>query len=192
MKYAYIPVDKLRPHEEVIPERLEKIKNELMESKAVYPVLVVEVNAFYVILDGHHRARALRELGYKRIPAAVLSFDEYLNWVELYSWHILVPRTEAEKLEYCFEERNGSFWRVKAEYREEVAMKIISNSGLYWFVPGDKLELYRNLPKELVLVYRRPFSKEEVIDRALKGELFAPKSTRHKYSFVLSPMPLDP
>lgn len=70
-----ITITKLKPHEEIIPENLEKVKHEIYKNGClINPIIVDQKNL--VILDGHHRVKALEILGYKKIPAYLV---EYLD-----------------------------------------------------------------------------------------------------------------
>ena len=71
-----IPIADLKPHEEIIPENLEKVKEKIREKGYLINPIIIDQDNF-VILDGHHRAKALKLLGYKNIPAyAVDYFDK--------------------------------------------------------------------------------------------------------------------
>jgi hypothetical protein len=101
----------LREHEQIDPARLQQIREEIRrEGKLRHPILVDRT--FYVILDGHHRFRAYKELGFEKIPC------------------------------------------VLVDYQSEIVS-------------------VRPRRPEFVV------SKEEVIRRALRGELYPPKTTQH-------------
>jgi hypothetical protein len=72
-KIKLILISKLKPHEKTIPENLEKIKNEIYEKGYLAnPVIIDQKNL--VILDGHHRVKALELLGYKKVPACLVDY----------------------------------------------------------------------------------------------------------------------
>jgi ParB-like chromosome segregation protein Spo0J len=101
----------LREHEQIDPARLQQICEEIRrEGKLRHPILVDRT--FHVILDGHHRFRAYKELGFEKIPC------------------------------------------VLVDYQSEIVS-------------------VRPRRPEFVV------SKEEVIRRALRGELYPPKTTQH-------------
>lgn len=52
----------------------EKIKREGYDSK--YPILVVKTKIGYLVLDGHHRGHASKQIGLKSIPAYVIDHRE--------------------------------------------------------------------------------------------------------------------
>jgi hypothetical protein len=72
-KIKLILISKLKPHEEIIPENLKKIKNEIYEKGYLAnPVIIDQKNL--IILDGHHRVKALELLGYKKVPAYMVDY----------------------------------------------------------------------------------------------------------------------
>jgi hypothetical protein len=63
----------VRPHEQTRPELLAELLAEIRrDGELRVPVLVEREH--HVILDGHHRWEALRQLGCKRIPAYVVDY----------------------------------------------------------------------------------------------------------------------
>lgn len=68
-------IDRLRPHEEILDNRIEAVRSEIEETGVVdYPILVD--NQYHVILDGHHRHRALINHGVDRVPVVAVDYDE--------------------------------------------------------------------------------------------------------------------
>ena len=67
-EYAIVEIDKLKEHEEVNREHSERLKNEILSEGVLKKSIAVDRNT-NVVLDGHHRLRALKELGYTKIPA---------------------------------------------------------------------------------------------------------------------------
>jgi ParB-like chromosome segregation protein Spo0J len=62
----------LKEHEEIRPEYLEQLKNEILSDGILKMPIAVD-KATFIILDGHHRLHALKKIGCKRIP--VILFD---------------------------------------------------------------------------------------------------------------------
>ena len=71
----FINIDELKEHEEIRPEYLEALKNEILSDGILKMPIAVDKKT-YIILDGHHRLHALRRIGCKKIP--VILFD-YLS-----------------------------------------------------------------------------------------------------------------
>ncbi len=67
-----VEMEELKEHEEIRPEYLEELKNEILSDGILKMPIAVDKKT-YIILDGHHRLHALRKIGCKRIP--VILFD---------------------------------------------------------------------------------------------------------------------
>lgn len=63
----------LRPHEDVDPERLAALVEEIRAAGAFYPPVLVD-DATRVILDGHHRWRASAALGLRTLPCYCVDY----------------------------------------------------------------------------------------------------------------------
>jgi ParB-like chromosome segregation protein Spo0J len=68
-----LPLELLREHEETEPARLQEIVRELRELGRPLEPIVVDASS-YVILDGHHRFRACRALGWRTIPCYLVDY----------------------------------------------------------------------------------------------------------------------
>lgn len=113
-RYAIVELARLRPHEQTRPPLLESLVAQIRADGCLRkPILVEEEHL--VILDGHHRAAALRVLGCTRIPVYLLDYDDPA--IGLTTWPEAVVAT---------------------------------------------------------------VTKEEVVARGIKGDLFPSKTTRHK------------
>ncbi|WP_461866858.1 ParB/RepB/Spo0J family partition protein [Thermococcus sp.] len=69
---AYIPLDRVIPTQGELSEV--KLLVVLQEIKHGYdaPIIVLECRGDYYVIDGHHRAFALRKLGFPEIEAIIL------------------------------------------------------------------------------------------------------------------------
>lgn len=67
-----IPIDKLRPTQrEVYADELRGRQYEIKRG-LVEPLIVIRKNGYYVLVDGHHRVLAAKEMGVKQFQAFVL------------------------------------------------------------------------------------------------------------------------
>lgn len=83
VRFELVDVSKLHIHEEIQPDLLERVLDEIKDDGYVKrPILVAAEH--YVILDGHHRYAALKQLGCRRIPCYII--DYYSDAVELKLW----------------------------------------------------------------------------------------------------------
>lgn len=71
--FGIINISELKEHEEIIREYLEELKKEI-KSDNILKIAIAVDRKTKIILDGHHRLQALKELGYTKIP---VSFFEY-------------------------------------------------------------------------------------------------------------------
>jgi len=114
-----VPIEALREHEETDPQRFSEVFKIIQtEGKLDVPIIVDAQS--YVILDGHHRFKAYKELGLKLIPCVLV--DYFSHQVQLF------PR------------------------RPDIRV-----------------------------------SKEDVVARALKGQLYPAKTTRHVFPELSHP-----
>ena len=76
VRFELVDVARLKSHEEIRPELLENLVQEIKTDGYLRKPVLVE-DRYFVILDGHHRFEALKKLGCKRIPCYVVDyFDE--------------------------------------------------------------------------------------------------------------------
>jgi ParB-like chromosome segregation protein Spo0J len=63
----------LKEHEEIRPDYLEELKNQILWDGILKMPIAVDKKT-YVILDGHHRLQALKRLGYTKIPVILIDY----------------------------------------------------------------------------------------------------------------------
>lgn len=80
---AFIRVEDLREHEEIRPDYLEQLKNEILSDGILKMPIAVDRNT-HIILDGHHRLHALKRIGCKKIPAILL--DYHSEEIQVIPW----------------------------------------------------------------------------------------------------------
>jgi glutamate formiminotransferase len=79
-----VPIEKLRPHEEFVREGVDFAKTRILRDGGLEkPVLVSREEL--VVLNGHHRTQALRELGAKKVP--VLAVDYFSASISVEPFH---------------------------------------------------------------------------------------------------------
>ncbi len=80
-----IALKRLRAHEEVDLEHLKQLKREIRSDNLLKFAIAVDKDT-NIILDGHHRFNALRELGCIRIPAIFVDYKT--PRIKVMSWRI--------------------------------------------------------------------------------------------------------
>jgi ParB-like chromosome segregation protein Spo0J len=66
-------MSRLKPHEEIIQDKLERVKKSIIRRGYLKNPIVVDKKTF-VILDGHHRYNAFKEMGFKKIPVQMVDY----------------------------------------------------------------------------------------------------------------------
>jgi uncharacterized protein (DUF1015 family) len=70
---AIVEIEKLKEHEEIKPEYLEELKNQIRSDGVLKMAIAVDKDT-YVVLDGHHRLHALKKLGCTKIPVTLVDY----------------------------------------------------------------------------------------------------------------------
>ena len=82
---VFIRLEELREHEEIRPDYLEELKNEILSDGMLKMPIAVD-RSTYIILDGHHRLHALKKIGCKKIPVILVDYQspeiEVIPWRE--------------------------------------------------------------------------------------------------------------
>src|SRR5439155_4015743 len=82
-RFAVVELKRLHGHERIRPALLKQLAEQIRRDGFLKrPILVAEGDL--VILDGHHRAEALRSLGCKRIPTYLVEYES--DGVRLGTW----------------------------------------------------------------------------------------------------------
>ncbi len=216
-------LDKVRIHEEIIPELLDELVDEIKSSGAVRDPVIVDSNTL-VVLDGMHRVAALRKLGCRYLPACLLDYQnpnvrvgcwyrtirgemgesKFLDLFRLPGLSVepAPPETASRTLggrqasaalltkDACYLLKGES-----GEIRESYAwMKRIERAlrerGLRVNYENELDAVRRARSGEVAAVLMVPgVRKDEVIEAALSGNVFAHKTTRHVLS--VRPMYVD-
>ena len=73
LKAVLVDISLLKEHECIDPLYLGKLKEEIVKDGFLRRAIVVDVNSM-VVLDGHHRLNALRDLGCYQIPVIFVDY----------------------------------------------------------------------------------------------------------------------
>ncbi len=84
-KIIFINLDELKEHEEIRPDYLEALKNEILSDGVLKMPICIDQKTC-IILDGHHRLHALKRLGCRKIPCVLVDYQspeiEVVPWRE--------------------------------------------------------------------------------------------------------------
>ncbi|MCH1770614.1 MULTISPECIES: ParB N-terminal domain-containing protein [Metallosphaera] len=176
----YVDPRDLKPHEDILKNRLAETIISIRETRSVVPIIVD--HRTLLIIDGHHRWEALSALGHKRIP---IYYVDYLDpRISVGIWYRKLTLNSVSKLYLKSMESEG-------DVCIQIESKICSRSHFeaYW-----KLELIeQSLRRFGVQVERNPsegykppnLSKEIILKIASKETRLPPKSSRHLYDFII-------
>jgi len=136
---ALLEIEKLHDHEQIKPDRLEEMINELKKDGEVkYPIIVDKYSN--VVLDGHHRFYALKNLGCRFAPAFVI--DYYDPHIKIERWYPLVKtKREVKSIFKALETDGYSIEQVKNEDVLKVVMDL-GQACLGLIVENDHEEFY--------------------------------------------------
>lgn len=192
-------MDELLPHEEVIPEHLEKLK-------AAFAVGLYQRNPVIVdsyagcVLDGTHRWAAMKSLGFEWIVVCRVDYSSPLveldSWARVYrvggSFNLVkfLPDLELELID--FESRSERDLLVISEETYRVPYRSVWEAYAKLKVIDERLSnllgvkpsyvarsSVERVPMGEVAVLPPRLQKEEVVELSRKHLLLPPKSTRH-------------
>ncbi len=208
-----IDIDMLNPHEMIIESELEFVIEDLKKNKILWYPIVIDKKS-KIVLDGHHRFEALKRLGFKKIPVIELDYqDEDLIQVDTWYPIIKVELTkfleELKELGFIFSplvKIENSLLQDLSKLKSRDITAIIHNNKLQCHVKGDREKIFQLINKKYLegIIYTDSqelsikhsdlnttsviswgYTKKEIVQLALKGRTFLPKTTRHtiKYQY---------
>jgi len=192
---ALTRISELKEHEQIDPFHLEELKSELVRDGYQRDPITVDAN-YKVILDGHHRVKILRTLGCSRVAA---HYVDYLNdanirvkaWypVVMDSERILLKLLQESGINLDTEARGNSghlvfrdrFITVKSDRKR--IMGVLVGKVRMNYVPFETFarKLVETGRASCAIIFD-PISKEDVVEAALSGDPFPPKTTRHIFA----------
>ncbi len=198
MLLAAVPLNELKPHEEVNRRVVRELARSL-ELAGVQKNPIIVDRKTGVILDGMHRWHALKLIGARYAVACLVDYSDPAitlgRWVRLYArvnripawlrgW--LGPLEDPEELLasneafVCLRGKARRLLLPKDKLRAFRKLKMIE-TWLRREGGGDPSYFPDKIPDSQGLVLAPPkLSKEEVVSVAMRGLVFPPKSTRHE------------
>jgi hypothetical protein len=95
-KFQLVPIHALHVHEEIDPDTVREVTVSIRTEGVVKEPILVAKDSL-VVLNGHHRVAALRELGVARVPAWVLPYED--TRIRLERWSPGPALTKREVIE---------------------------------------------------------------------------------------------
>ncbi len=116
-----IKPNSLQPRHEFDREKLDQLKQSILENGVIQPVTVRKVDGFYELIAGERRFRAVSELGFKKVPAYVIDVESDEKMLEM----ALIENIQRDDLNAI--EIAKAYQRLQKEYgltQEEVSQKV--------------------------------------------------------------------
>ncbi len=136
-KICFIDLEELREHEEIRPDYLEALKNEILSDGILKMPIAVD-RSTYIILDGHHRLHALKRIGCKKIPAILV--DYHSPEIEVIPWREGEKVTKEMIIDTALCGRRMPPKTSKHMIRVEGELKHISCIEMFINIPLDELK----------------------------------------------------
>ncbi len=186
-------INRLKEHEQIDPHRLEEIKILLLKDNFQKDPIIVDKKTL-VVIDGHHRLNALRILGFSKVA---LQYVNYLSddEIKVRTWYPMILGSRKKLMKIV----EGKINNLESMTNPSSHGKLIVKNRIYSLKGGRE-----NIMKALVGNFRIEYAftskiaknlafrgriagalifgsltKKEVIDKALSGEKFPPKTTQH-------------
>jgi len=218
MKLETAELRKILPHEDVIPELLEKLVHEIERDGMMKHPVIVDGNSL-VVLDGNHRTEALKRLGYSQIPVCMVDYQSPL--IEVKCWYRIIEDGDHNRLANAvegFENIDLDWEKVNETIHSTKALAVVMKGrALISDQFGSLFEAYEALRRvdaklrdsgfrigyaseemasksvqegsALAYIAMPPLTKDAIIEMARSGRRFPCKTSRHK--FPARPMGVD-
>ncbi len=207
-KLDILAVKDLLPHEQTVPPNVKRLKEAMLNiGQLVDPIIVDKKHK--VVLDGNHRLNVLQIIECPQATCQVVDYDDPKIEVGTWYLAINKPLQEVVPKEVKVETVDFGAGKAALFGSKAAAMAVSKNKGgknASFIAPGnykmtelievqnsilgsmkndtevryiadDQADEY--LEKGYTVLFRRPFSKEEIIKAAEQHTPFPPKSTRH-------------
>ena len=218
MTLVVVELRQILPHEEIIPELLEKLVDAIERDGFMKHPIIVDGDSL-VVLDGNHRTEALKKLGYRYIPVCMVDYQNPL--IEVGCWYRTIEGGDYNSLVNSFE----NFETVKLDW--EKTKETVNSTNALAIVTKERALIsnpYKSIPEAyealrraetnlrnsgfrigytseeiasksvlegsaLAYVAMHPLTKKAIIEIAQSGRRFPCKTSRH--IFPARPMGID-
>jgi hypothetical protein len=130
-----VSIDDILPHEKVIVDKKEVLKSSL-KYKDEYIIIstILICSQSNMIIDGHHRYTALKELGYDKVPVTIVNY---------FSDKIITDENDTfSKKEIIYRSKTGDLFEPKSTKH-----LVFCNDKLNWY-PITLISSWYNLKSE--------------------------------------------
>lgn len=206
---ALAPTDRLRVHEETIPEQLRSLEDQMLRG-GVQSAPIIVARGTYVVLDGMHRTAVMKRLGCRFICVCLV--DYFDPSIKVQRWCRVVPgplgADDVEGALAALDIRTEPYKPVKSPDEEGGFLLVYRGQTRRLIQSGeDLLQAFRR-SRELenmlterghritycteaeavegvasggyeAALYPPKVGKSQVVEAAEQGRVFSPKATRH-------------
>jgi len=192
---ALTRISELKEHEQIDPFHLEELKRELVRDGYQRDPITVDAN-HKVILDGHHRVKILKTLGCSRIAACSVNYLSDAS-IRVKAWYPTIMDSESSLLKLLgdsgidpdTEARGNSghlifhdrVLTVRSGRRRIMGVLVGKVRINYVASEAFARKLVETGRASCAIIFD-PISKEDVVEAALSGDPFPPKTTRHIFA----------
>lgn len=201
-------VAELLPHEQTVPPNLKRLKEAMLNIGQLVDPLIVDKKT-NVVLDGNHRLKVLQIIECPLSVCQVVDYhDEQVKvgtWYiainksveEIIKKDIKIEKIDCEQGRETIKDSKAAFMAVHKKGNNENAcflepgdyklkelieeqnyvLSSMQNGLDIQYIPDDQAEEY--LSKGYTVLFRRGYTKDEIIKAAKDHSPFPPKSTRH-------------
>jgi len=205
-KLQIIPLEKLHPHEEIIPYNLQKLREAMLNLGRLVDPLIVD-SKHYIVIDGNHRRKVLEAIECPNAACQVVDYES--PEIKLGTWFPVSKTIRPEEIKVLkgekvdFETGNVAIQKMEATFMYVKKMNGEKECYLYdsneksvqgvmaqqrkfitslegrdlQYVADDKTGEY--LDAGYAVFQRRIYTKNEIVAEAVAGRVMPPKSTRH-------------
>ncbi len=183
-----MPLDALVPHEKTSKDRVQWLKNNILETSIIKRPLIVDENT-YTVIDGHHRLEALRQLGARYAPVVLANYSQDIESIG--TWTIFLRYNNARLAEIIdtHVKRGPSTLIIIGEKGiERIKVDAVDAYHVLHYLFPEYHEKYCNsrgvastryLPKGTSIVLRPRLTPYDITRIAVSKEPLPPKSTKH-------------
>lgn len=186
-------IDRLKEHEQTDPLRLEEIQAMLIKDNFQRDPIIVDKKTF-VVVDGHHRLNALKQLGYKKVAVYYVNYLEDENII-VRTWYPIILGSKQKLMKLV----NEKFINSNSDSKQSPYGELIMKGRIFPLKSGRDsimktlvgkvridyaftIEIARDLAfkgKVAGALIFKSVSKRDVINAALSGKKFPPKTTQN-------------
>lgn len=197
---TFLPINDLIPHEDTESDRVLRILVSILNSKIITKPIIVEEKK-KIIIDGHHRLKALKAIGVPKVPVFTANYDKDINdigrWMYVETCVNKNDRTIRirkkilnfiENLEALSKRGNA---RIYVKIGNQILNVNVDPVDTYIAIKFLKLTSYltnlvktpanlRKCTSSEICILMPKLSVEDIYKIYLKGITLAPRSTLHK------------